>query len=309
MPGQRTREELPRFVEPMLLAGCRELPGAGGWAYEVKFDGMRAQLRVERGRVVVCSRPGRDCTSEFLELGEIGEVLSRRRLLLDGELVCLASDGKPDFQRLRARLGRRPSPRSGRPPAPATYVAFDLLHLDGHSTRALPYEQRRRVLEDLGLEGQRCWVPRAFPDGEVLLAACQEQQLEGVVAKRLGSRYLPGRRSESWQKRKLRRRETLVVAGYSVSTPGKPDELFLARPSETGELIPAGSTGYATLDGNSRERLLELLREHTLTGRQRRRMHRIETPLLWVEVDSHGSGVVRDPVLRGFQVRAAHALA
>jgi hypothetical protein len=100
----------------MLVAGCRELPGAGGWAYEVKFDGMRAQLRVERERVVVYSRPGRDCTSEFQELGEIGEVLSRRRLLLDGELVCLASD----FQRLRARLGRHPSRTSRLTPAPAT---------------------------------------------------------------------------------------------------------------------------------------------------------------------------------------------
>jgi bifunctional non-homologous end joining protein LigD len=293
----------------MLLAGCRELPGAGGWAYEVKFDGMRAQLHVERGRVLVCSRPGRDCTSEFQELGEIGEVLGHRRLLLDGELVCLAADGKPDFQLLRARLGRRPSRRSGNPSAAATYVAFDLLHLDGHSTRALPYEQRRRLLEGLGMEGDRCWVPRAFTDGVALLAACRDQELEGVVAKRLGGRYLPGLRSDSWRKRKLRRRETFVVAGYSVSTPGKPDELFLARPRETGELIPAGSTGYATLDGESRERLRELLRQYTLAGRQRRRMHRIETPLLWVEVDSHGRGAVRDPVLRGFHVGAADAAA
>jgi ATP-dependent DNA ligase len=175
-------------------------------------------------------------------------------------------------------------------------VAFDLLHLDGHSTRALPYEQRRRLLEGLGMEGDRCWVSRAFADDEALLAACQDQQLEGVVAKRLGGSYLPGRRSDSWQKLKLRRRETFVVAGYIVSVSGKPDELFLARASETGELVPAGSTGYATLDGESRERLRELLRQHTLTGRQRRRMHRIQTPLLWVEVDSHGRGVVRDPV-------------
>jgi ATP-dependent DNA ligase len=151
-------------------------------------------------------------------------------------------------------------------------------------------------------------VPRAFADGEALLAACQDQELEGVVAKRLRSRYLPGRRSESWQKRKLRRRETFVVAGYSVSAPGKPDELFLARTSETGELIPAGSTGYGTLNADSRGRLREVLRDHTLTGRNRRRMHRIETPLLWVEVDSHGRDVVRDPVLRSFHVRAAAAV-
>jgi hypothetical protein len=100
-----------------------------------------------------------------------------------------------------------------------------------------------------------------------------------------------------------------VVAGYSVSTPGKPDELCLARRSETGELVPAGSTGYTTLDGDSRERLRELLREHTLASRQRRRMQRIETPLLWVEVDSHGRGVVRDLVLRSFHLRAADAAA
>jgi bifunctional non-homologous end joining protein LigD len=121
---------------------------------EVKFDRMRLQLRRDGRAVCLRSRPGRDCSEEFPELAAIAGALGHDRVLLDGELVCLGADGSPDFAGLRKRLrasgdkARRHAER-----APATFLAFDVLHLDGHSTRELPYERRRELLLDLALDG------------------------------------------------------------------------------------------------------------------------------------------------------------
>src|ERR1700733_6174633 len=99
------REELPRFVSPMLLSQGAP-PTGDGWAVEVKWDGIRAQLRFDGRGVCLRSRPGRDCTDQFPELAEIGNAVGGRSVILDGELVCLDVDGRPDFGALRARLAR-----------------------------------------------------------------------------------------------------------------------------------------------------------------------------------------------------------
>jgi bifunctional non-homologous end joining protein LigD len=181
------QEELPRFVAPM-LARTGPMPVSDGWAVEVKFDGMRLQLRCDGGALCLRSRPGRDCTGEFPEVASIQRALGRRRVLIDGELVCLGADGSPDFGSLRRRL--RASSESARrhaDRAPATFMAFDLLHLDGHSTRDLPYERRRALLLELGLDGAGWRTPRHFVDEtDRVLAVTREHGLEGVVANRLG---------------------------------------------------------------------------------------------------------------------------
>jgi ATP-dependent DNA ligase len=125
----------PRFVDPM-LARTGPVPAGEGWAVEVKFDGMRLQLRHGGHAVCLRSRLGRDCTQEFLEIAAIARVLGRHRVLLDGELVCLGADGNPNFAALRRRL-RAPAENVRRHAerAPCTFLAFDLLHLDGRSTR------------------------------------------------------------------------------------------------------------------------------------------------------------------------------
>jgi bifunctional non-homologous end joining protein LigD len=295
------REHLPCFVPPM-LARSGTPTHAEAWAHEVKFDGMRAQVRLDRGELCVRSRPGRDCTEAFPELAPLSAAFRKRRLLLDGELVCLSGEGDPDFARLRARLrsaGREA--RLGAQRSPATFLAFDLLHLDGRSTRELPYAERRSLLTELELEGPGWCTPRAFAAGEgpALLEATRERGLEGLVMKRLDAPYLPGVRSAAWVKHKHRRTENLVVTGWVPASGRQPEALLVARVGMDGSLAPAGSVslGY---HGEMRERIREVVRASELAPvRPRQRIRRVQ-PSLCVTVDFHGpvGGPLRDPVLR-----------
>lgn len=142
----RYREQQPTFVPPMLLTSGGVSDGEA-WTLELKWDGCRAQLRYDGRSVSLRTRHGRECSEDFPELSSIAGVLGKRRVTLDGELVCLRSDGRPDFARLRRRLSGR-----GRTPDPVMLQVFDVLHLDGGSTRALPYRERRALLEGLELD-------------------------------------------------------------------------------------------------------------------------------------------------------------
>jgi bifunctional non-homologous end joining protein LigD len=226
-----------------MLAHTGPVPGGAGWSLEVKFDGMRFQLRRDGRPVCPRSRPGRDCSEEFPELAAIRGAVGRHRVLLDRELVCLGADGSPDFASLLRRLraladkARRHAERSA-----DTYLAFDLLHLDGRSTRELPYERRRELLPDLGLDDGRSWrTPRHFvTDTQRVLAATRERGLEGVVAKRLGSPYVPGARNGAWVKHKHRRTESFLVTGWSPRERRRPESLRSPGSDPTEASSPPG---------------------------------------------------------------------
>ncbi len=189
------------------------------WGYEIKWDGMRILVAIDGG-LRGLSATGRDVTGRFPELAPLGDSLSGHRVGLDGEVVALR-DGRPDFGRLQHRMHiANPAEAARRArEEPLVYLAFDLLHLDGIDTLDLPYLERRRLLGELVEPGPTWQVP-AYQEGQgaALLALADRQGLEGVMAKRLQSRYEPGRRSGAWRKVKVRRRQELVVGGW---TPGE----------------------------------------------------------------------------------------
>src|SRR3954469_3806311 len=154
----------------MLLGSTTRVPDTLEWALEVKFDGMRAQARVDVRHVTVRSRPGRDCTAQFPELQALAENLPGRALL-DGELVCFTEEGHPDFERLRGRLCARTAcaVAQAQAAAPACLMIFDVLHFAGKAWRARPYRERRRLLDDLAIEGSAWRTPRAFRSMRVSL--------------------------------------------------------------------------------------------------------------------------------------------
>jgi bifunctional non-homologous end joining protein LigD len=292
------REDPPRFISPM-LASTGPIPDAEGWAVEVKWDGIRAQVRVDHGRLCVRSRPGRDCTTQFPELEALAGPFRTRQVILDGEIVCLGDDGAPRFDPLRARLGR------GRPPhgcRAATFMAFDVLHLDGEAVRTLPYARRRELLDELDLEGDhwrtpRHWASHVHEVAEVTRARC----LEGVVMKRLDASYAAGRRSNAWIKLKHRRREVLDVVAWRPANDRQPEEFLLSRMMNDGTTVPAGSVSFG-LAPDERDDLRATLAARAHRARRRNQRLRWVQPGIRVEVDHHGQpdGTVRDAILRSF---------
>jgi bifunctional non-homologous end joining protein LigD len=244
-PEDPAYEEMPERVEPMLATLADEVP-SGDWAFEVKWDGVRAVAFVSEGRLRLQGRSGSDFTARYPEIRPLAEELADHRLVLDGEVVALDEKGRPDFERLQKRM-HRAAGRGRRAGDPAvTYMIFDLLYLDGHSTMGLPYSERRRLLEGLGLSGPAWRTPASHVgDGPALLAASLERGLEGLVAKRADSRYEPGRRTRSWLKVKNRLTQDVVLGGWLPGEGRRTPTLgsFLAGVHEGGSLRYAGRVG------------------------------------------------------------------
>jgi bifunctional non-homologous end joining protein LigD len=287
----------------LLRPGLPPAGALGQWALELKWDGMRAQFRVARdGTWCLRSRPGRNCSDQFPELAPIAEALHGEEVMLDGELVCLNADGRPNFHCLRRRLSASDAQAASWLAAgdPATLIVFDVLHLDGRAVRALPYHRRRELLERTLPATGRCWRTPAPFDGELdaVLEVTRTHQLEGVVAKRVDAPYEPGRRSGAWLKHKHRRQETFAVTGWRPASDHarRPDAIFVARTTPEGDLRPAG-TAELGLTGDQRDQLRTALRERHLETR--RGAHRVAGGI-WVDVDFHGgqTGPVRDAVMR-----------
>ncbi len=203
------------------------------------------------------SRNLRDITPGYPEVRGLLRDLGMREAVLDGELVAFDDDGRPSFERLQRRM-HVTAPSSVKRLAastPVVYAIFDLLYLDGHNLMGAPYEQRRERLEQLALGGPAWRVPAAHPgNGKRLLDATSAQGLEGIVAKRLNSRYEPGRRTGAWVKIKHTRRQELVIGGWLPGEGRRTDRIgaLLMGHYEGAQLRYAGRVGTGFTDRDAR---------------------------------------------------------
>src|SRR5215475_1095031 len=172
-------------VLPM-LASAGPLPTGPGWAYELKWDGVRALVDVSPAGMRIVSRRGNEVTPAYPELAGLAQVAPD--VLLDGEVVAFR-EGRPSFAALQTRMHVRSTAAARRLAAqtPVMYLAFDVLRLYGVDLTARPYTERRATLERLGVDGPQWTVPPSFDDGPATLAAAEQHGLEGVVAKRLAA--------------------------------------------------------------------------------------------------------------------------
>jgi bifunctional non-homologous end joining protein LigD len=324
-PSDPRRAPLPPHMAPMLARA--EAPGSAGglpdddeqWGYEVKWDGVRALVWSDHGHVRIESRTQRDVSARYPELRALGRALGAHELLLDGELVALDERGRPSFERLASRMnveGEAAIRRAARA-QPILYMAFDLLHLDGRSLLELPYERRRALLDELALEGPAWRTPRFHRGGgQALLDATREQGLEGIVAKRLDARYEPGRRSGAWRKLRNRRRQELVIGGWTEGEgrrSGRVGALLLgAHERPGGPLRYAGrvGSGFSEAMLDELQRRLEPLRRTGSPFRVERGGARPPRGSRWVEpqlvaevelTDVTREGLVRQSTFKGLR--------
>jgi bifunctional non-homologous end joining protein LigD len=327
-PDDPTGSEMPADLVPM-LAVAGDLPSDDeAWVYEMKWDGMRALLYVAGGRVRITSRRGGDITDRFPELRGLGEAMGTTEAVLDGEIVALDDAGRPSFERLQGRI-HVSSPAKARQLAVANPVAvmlFDVLWLEGHSTLALGYQDRRALLERLALAGPRWQTPPVRAGGgATVLAAARDLGLEGVVAKRADSLYRVGQRSDAWRKVKVTAAQEFVVGGWlpgNGALAGRLGSLLVGYHEE-----PGGTLRYAGRVGSGINETTRADLESTLATRRRTASPFSDPPRLpdpvWVdpevvvEVAFHewtGAGSLRAPRFRGIRddkdpatvVREAH---
>lgn len=315
-PTQPDWESLPDLVPPM-LAVPGELPeDDDGWAYEMKWDGVRAVAYVDGGRVRLMSRNDLDITRSYPEIAGMGEQLGSTPVVLDGELVAFDAGGAPDFGRLQQRM-HVADPAAARRLArtvPVVYLVFDVLHLDGRSTLALPYDERRRLLEGLAVSGPSWQTPPSFDGpGADVLAASRENRLEGVLVKRRSAPYRPGRRSPDWRKVKHVRMQEVVVAGWRPGKGNRADTIgaLVLGVNDGGVLRPAGGVGT----GFTRRMLDDLLTrlraiesstspfEERLPAAETRDVHWVRPELVGEVAFTEwtGDGRLRHPAWRGLR--------
>jgi bifunctional non-homologous end joining protein LigD len=259
----------PALIEPMLAVASGLPSDAGNYTFEWKWDGVRAMCYYDRGgaqglRFTLRSRNQIDITSRYPELQALPAVLRCRQAILDGEIVAMDDAGRPSFHLLQRRMHvGDPSPALCRT-VPVRYVLFDILYRDGKPLLDRPLRERRRCLEAVATDGPY-WQITSSHGGdaaEAMLEAARQNALEGVVAKRLDSRYEPGRRSPAWRKVKIIQHQEFVVGGWVPEDGGRGariGSMLLGYYDAAGALRYAGKVGTG-LNDSDHAMLLPMLR-------------------------------------------------
>ncbi len=242
-----------RRYEPMLATLADSVPSGDGWLFEVKWDGFRAIATMRGGELDLRSRNDKSFLERFpTVVRSLERSLRSPDCVLDGEVVAVGDDGRATFSAMQ----------QGRDGTTYLYVAFDLLELDGEPLVDLPLSERRERLAALVDTRQKgVQLSAGFDDGDALYEAAQEQRFEGIMAKRLDSRYQPGRRSRDWLKVKTQGRQELVIAGYTKGQGRRADGFgaLVLGVNEAGRLRWAGNVGTG-FDDREIKRLLDKLK-------------------------------------------------
>lgn len=242
------RASFPTSFEPMLASPETTPFDDDKWQYEIKLDGFRTLALVRSGQVRLLSRRGGDATRQFPELQELGLLVRGGAAVLDGEVVALDEEGLPSFGRLQERTGWKGG-RTGREShgtIPIRYYVFDIVHDGAFSLTDVPLRERRRLLAARLLDGPATRLLDTFDgaDGTALFNAVKQQGQEGVIAKRLASRYSPGKRSKDWLKIKANREQACVVVGFTPPQGGRKHFGSLALGvHDGGDLVYCGQVG------------------------------------------------------------------
>lgn len=251
-------------LEPMKATPATEAFEDAGWLFEPKWDGIRALAICSGDQTMLMSRNHNDITATYPELHNVHTRIVAIDGIIDGEIVAL-TEGRPSFERLQGRMNLQNERDIKRAMAeiPVSYIAFDVLYLDGRSLLAEPLEKRKELLEKIVVTTDRLQVSPVTPgDGTTLAEAARAARLEGIVAKKLGCPYRPGKRVRDWLKIKVVHEADVVIGGWSTGEGARAKSFgsLLVGAYEDGDLRYLGSVGTGFTD-KTLGQVLELLRE------------------------------------------------
>jgi bifunctional non-homologous end joining protein LigD len=288
-PVERGRARPARKVEPLPAIAAPELATLvdapfddPDWLYELKWDGYRTIVTIDRdGAVTAVSRNGNDFLEKFPELKQLADAFSERPVIVDGEIVVLDDAGRPSFQALQNRMdryGRSRDRQSG-----VTFVAFDLLYGNGRDLRGEPLEQRKAALEAIVIPDRGVlYSKHVVGNGTVLYEFARKNELEGIVAKRRKSRYVE-RRTKDWVKIKTSQRQEFVVAGWTEPRGSRAGfGALLLGVYDGDKLMPAGSVGTG-FDGKKLTAISAKLRPLERKTSPFAQPVKTDTPAHWVQ--------------------------
>ncbi len=245
--------DAPPAFAPMLAAGGYGPFDGAGWWFEPKFDGVRSLLYVVGEQVRLVSRTGRDHTATYPELARVWRRITAANAVLDGEIVATDERGRTSFERLQQRMNLA-SPAEIeriRKKIPVEMVAFDLLWLDGEDWTPRPLSERRDKLREVVMEDKGLRLIYWLPDeGKKFFDAAVDLGLEGIIAKRASSRYLPGKRSDDWRKIKILKQQDCVILGWTPGQGGRGSSFgsLLLGAYRAGAMIWIGQVGTGFTD-------------------------------------------------------------
>ena len=248
-------------IAPMMAVPFDEAFDDPAWGFEPKWDGVRAVAEIAAGRVRMWSRNGNEISTAYPEVEELATTLPDGTVV-DGEIVAF-QDGRPSFDRLQHRMHLRDPRRIAQLAVenPVVYMVFDLLQHADEVLTGRPLSERRARLDQLIAPSERVQIsPMTVGTGRALFAAAREQHLEGIVAKRLDSVYVPGRRHPNWRKMKVVHEVDAVIVGWRPGSGGRANGLgsLVIALYDDDELRSIGSVGSG-FDSRSLQAMEELV--------------------------------------------------
>lgn len=305
-------DPMPERVEPCLALLTSKVPTGSDWSYEIKWDGYRLAIHIERGKVRIITRGGHDWTHRFPTIEFEAAGLPVERAILDGEAVVLDARGASDFGALQRSLGGR----GGKAVSNAAVLyAFDLLYLDGHDLRPMSLTERRVMLLNIcDGKGAIRISEEIEADGAAFLRQACSMDLEGIIAKRRSAPYRSGRGGE-WLKIKCVRSESFVIIGYEASSAalgGIGKLLLAARQNDRLVYVGGVGTGFTAASATALRRQMGALiipkPAAAMTGRHK--AARWLTPSLVAEIEFRAwtdDGKLRHASFKGLRDEADEA--
>jgi bifunctional non-homologous end joining protein LigD len=225
-------ENFNEQISPMLATHVSKIPQDAGWIFEIKWDGYRILAHKFRNQIRLNTRNFLNYSKKYEVVAEAMKEINSD-VILDGEVVLLDKNGKPDFNELQGYNGK----------GDLVYYAFDIIWINGYSLVKLPLIERREILSKVVNKNSIIRISESFDNGVALFKEINKQKLEGIVAKKTDSKYLPGKRSNDWQKITTSIKNEYVIGGWTESEHSRKFRSLLFGEYRKGKLYFVGHSG------------------------------------------------------------------